>query len=83
MSHIPCERTNNIYFQEVCTMNFKLNKALQELESFNQKTMDYNSSHWHEKDWQELDEASVDLYKAVYDLIECVQNIQEYMLKNL
>ena len=64
-------------------MNFKLNKALQKLESFNQKTMDYNSNHWHEKDWQELDEASVDLYKAVYDLIECVQNIQEYMLKNL
>lgn len=83
MSYIPYERTNNIYFQEVCTMNFKLNKALQELESFNQKTMDYNSNHWHEKDWQELDEASVDLYKAVYDLIECVQNIQEYMLKNL
>ena len=64
-------------------MNFKLNKALQELEAFNQKTMDYNSNHWHEKDWQELDEASVDLYKAIYDLIECVQNIQEYMLKNL
>lgn len=83
MPYIPYERTNNIYFQEVCTMNFKLNKALQELESFNQKTMDYNSNHWHEKDWQELDEASVDLYKAVYDLIECVQNIQEYMLKNL
>ena len=64
-------------------MQFKLEKALEEIKKFNEMTIRYTSDHWTEDDWNELNDASVDMYMAVYDLIECVQNIQESMLKNL
>lgn len=64
-------------------MQFKLEKALKEMKRFNEMTIRYTSDHWAEDDWNELNEASVDMYMAVYDLIESIQNIQEYMLKNL
>ena len=64
-------------------MQFKLDKALKELERFNEMTKEYTSNHWTEDEWNELNEACVDMYVAVYELIECIQNLQEYMLKNL
>lgn len=64
-------------------MQLKLEKALKELERFNEMTQEYTNSHWMEDDWNTLNEASVDMYVAVYELIECIQNLQEYMLKNL
>ena len=64
-------------------MEVKLNRALKELKRFNEMTQEYTNSHWMEDDWNTLNEASVDMYVAVYELIECIQNLQEYMLKNL
>ncbi|MBQ7428393.1 hypothetical protein [Butyrivibrio sp.] len=64
-------------------MQFKIEKALKELNKFNDMTIKYTESHWTEDDWNELNEASVNMYAAVYELIECIQNIQEYMLRNL
>ena len=64
-------------------MQFKLEKALKELKKFNEKTIDYTNNHWQESDWNNLNNACTEMYEAVYDLIECIQNIQEYMIGNL
>lgn len=64
-------------------MQLRLEKALQQMDKFNQKMTDYSSDHWYEKDFEGLNDSCLEMYTAVYDLIEAIQKIQEYMLRNL